>query len=272
MKNIKDWADAHKPLIAILVKVAATLGSLAAVGGPILLGVAAFMKMKVAIAAIGTITSGPIGIFIVATAAVVVGLKKWIEHSEKVREENEKLKASLLNEDEIASRIDIVTKRIEELKWQLETIGKSSFLGGDVIANQIKALEAELKALTETEKELATETEELATEVEVLGTAFPIAIKGSAGLGAGLKAAAVNIREFSEGVKDTVTALQNDFAKSMDAVINKIYEFTHTDYEVTLKGINEEYDNLIEQAKKAFLSESELADAINAKRSKAIRD
>ena len=76
IKKMKDWADAHKPLVEIIIKVGATLGVLAAIGGPILMAVSAFMKMKGAITAISIamkalyISSGPIGWLILAAGAL----------------------------------------------------------------------------------------------------------------------------------------------------------------------------------------------------------
>jgi len=78
IKKIKAWADAHKPLVEMLIKVAATLGVMAAVGGPILMAVAVFLKMKVAITAISiamkalAASTGPIGLIILAVGALAV--------------------------------------------------------------------------------------------------------------------------------------------------------------------------------------------------------
>ena len=148
--KVKDWIKANKLLVEWIVKIGAVLGALAAVGGPILMAVSALIKLKAATVALGTVATGPIGFFIVAIAGIVVGLKKWQEHSEKVREENTKLKASLLTEEEIVNRIKAINKKIADLRFQLELTGESMFLAGDLIKGQIKALEAELKILTET--------------------------------------------------------------------------------------------------------------------------
>ena len=54
IKKIREWADAHKPLVEWIVKIGATLGVLAVIGGPILLAVSAFLKMKLGILAVIT--------------------------------------------------------------------------------------------------------------------------------------------------------------------------------------------------------------------------
>lgn len=77
IKKVRTWADAHKPLVEWIVKVGAALGALAAVGGPILLAVSAFLKLvpaimavKAALLALGTISTGPIGLLILAVGGL----------------------------------------------------------------------------------------------------------------------------------------------------------------------------------------------------------
>ena len=83
VKKVSDWAKENPKLIATITKVGATLGILAAAGGPILLATAAFLKMAPAIAAVktamltlGTVASGPIGLLILAVGGLYVAWEK----------------------------------------------------------------------------------------------------------------------------------------------------------------------------------------------------
>jgi len=73
----------------MIVKVAATLGALAAVGGPILMAVAAFMKMKKAMIAISAVmkafaaSTGPIGWIILAAGALATA---WMTNFGGIRD------------------------------------------------------------------------------------------------------------------------------------------------------------------------------------------
>jgi hypothetical protein len=61
-----------------------------------------------------------------------------------------------------------------------------------------------------------------------------------------------------------------DLTKSLN---DKIFEFTHSEYDVKLRDINREYNTLIEQAKKVFTEKGKLNEAIkaiNAKRQEEI--
>ena len=287
MKNIKNWADAHKPLLAILVKVAAILGALAAVGGPILLAVAAFMKMKVAIIAVSAVmkafaaTTGPIGIIIAAVGALYLA---WETNFGGIR-------------DITAAVVGKITEALgwlwDKVKWVLEKLGlyKESVIetieptedlaeattkagdNAETAAPQVDTLTTsigELETGTDNSKEALDEwgqkietfgewCERLAREEADRQTKITAKLKKEADIRKGILEEEAKKRK---AALEKLAAAQGAFATSMDAVINKIYEFTHTDYEVTLKNINEEYDNLIEKAKKVFLSESELADAI----------
>jgi phage-related protein len=75
--KVKTWAEENPKLVETIIKVAAVVGGLAAVGGPILMAVAAFTKMSGAISALGTLTSGPIGVLILAVGGVYLAWKNW---------------------------------------------------------------------------------------------------------------------------------------------------------------------------------------------------
>ena len=89
---------------------------------------------------------GPIGLFVIAISGLVLAFKKWQEHSDKTREANERLKASLMTEDEIRDRIGIISKVIENAKSQLAG-DEFTFAGSDIMRKQIKDLTIELDVL-----------------------------------------------------------------------------------------------------------------------------
>ncbi|GAH47298.1 unnamed protein product, partial [marine sediment metagenome] len=64
--KVVAWTKENPELVATITKVAAVVGVAAAVGGPILMAVAAFSAVAPAIALIGTIATGPIGLLIIA--------------------------------------------------------------------------------------------------------------------------------------------------------------------------------------------------------------
>jgi len=72
VEKMTDWVKAHPKLVEWIGKLAFGLGVIAAVGGPILMAVGAFMKMKVGITAVTTALT-LLNIKIGATAAVTTG-------------------------------------------------------------------------------------------------------------------------------------------------------------------------------------------------------
>ncbi len=108
---------------------------------------------------------GPIGLFVLAVGGLIFGYKKWCEHSEKVREENEKLKASLMGMEEISERVKIIEERMKMLKEALEV--EVDFRSADIIKEQIKNLEIELKALYGTGKVMNVVSKETAEQTNL---------------------------------------------------------------------------------------------------------
>lgn len=89
IKKVKAWAEAHKPLVELIVKVGAALAVIAVVGGPILMAVSVFAKLKVAIVAVGiavkalAVASGPIGWLILAAGALYTA---WVTNFAGIRD------------------------------------------------------------------------------------------------------------------------------------------------------------------------------------------
>jgi TP901 family phage tail tape measure protein len=75
--KIALWAEENPKLLETIIKIGATIGVIAAVGGPILMAVSAFTKITGAISMIGTISSGPIGLLILAIGGVYLAWKNW---------------------------------------------------------------------------------------------------------------------------------------------------------------------------------------------------
>jgi len=75
--KVVAWTKENPELVATITKVAGVVGGIAAVGGPILLAVSAITKVSGAVSAIGTLTTGPIGLLILAIGGVVLVWKNW---------------------------------------------------------------------------------------------------------------------------------------------------------------------------------------------------
>lgn len=75
--KVVAWTKENPELVATITKVAAVVGVAAAVGGPILMLVSAFSAVAPAIALIGTIATGPIGLLIIAVTAIIAIWKNW---------------------------------------------------------------------------------------------------------------------------------------------------------------------------------------------------
>jgi len=306
--KIKEWADAHKPLIEIIIKVGATLGVLAAVGGPILMAVSAFMKMKAAMALIGTITSGPIGIIIMAVGALALA---WTTNFGGIRDFTdqviEKLKGPL---DWLSDKLDKIKEGVREFGKWLGIITEDLAGGGGAVgafadeiasvADQIKEklggtieelkkmadLEIILKPAQEAIKKIIDSMTPYEKQLEAINVKYDEAIEKIKTYITDEEELKVAIDKLNTGREAEITLLDRqetalekaaevkkklvDLTKSLT---DKIYEFTHTEEEVKLRDINREYDLLVENAKEVFESKKELIEAIktiNEKRQEEI--
>ncbi len=77
VSKVVAWTKENPELVATITKVAAVVGVAAAVGGPILMLVSAFSAIAPAIALIGTVATGPIGLLIIAVTAIIAAWKNW---------------------------------------------------------------------------------------------------------------------------------------------------------------------------------------------------
>ena len=111
--KVTEWTEENPKLFETIVKVAAVIGGLAAVGGPILMAVSAFSAVAPAIALIGTIATGPIGLLIIAVTAIIAIWRNWDKIVEFVSGFVEKI---------IGFLIDLKDKVLEKIKGMIDFI------------------------------------------------------------------------------------------------------------------------------------------------------
>ena len=292
VKRIREWTEAHPVLIEWIVKIGATLGALAAVGGPILIAASAFLKMQGAITALGTISAGPIGIFIVAIAGIVLGANKLTERLREtvggLREFREEInKMSLLQLDieiqNLTDTIEQLQKRFSEIP---KGIGQQELLTiMDEINKRLEILYGKRKELTEMATgvdtltdsmgELGEEAKDAIGEIdkaikeindrlyELTHTAIENATKKleeqrQAYIDLGVAIGIVD-EWHSEEIKklNDVSEAYDTFLDAMKTVEDRMFELTHTQREVEIKQLDEKKAKLIEVAKQAGLSADE---------------
>jgi len=159
--KVSAWAEENPKLVETITKVAAVVGGLAAVGGPILLAVSAITKISGAVSAIGTLTTGPIGLLILAIGGVVLVWKNWDEIVEfvsgfvdNIKNYLEDLKTIAI--EKVTDMIDWIIEKFKDLanlpKKMLEW-GKNTITGfTDGMKNAGSKLTDGLKNITGTVK------------------------------------------------------------------------------------------------------------------------
>ena len=137
--KISLWAEENPKLVEGLVKAAAILGVIGAVGGPILLAASAFIKISSAMSLLGTLTTGPIGLLILAVGGVYLAWKNW---------------------DKIVEYLGGFVSKVKGVFG-----GMIDFLGGigEKIANIVASIGAKIKVLLEKIGILKKDTEEIGT-------------------------------------------------------------------------------------------------------------
>lgn len=118
--KVQLWAEENPKLVETITKIGAFVGVVFAIGGPILLAVSAFSKISGAISAIGTISTGPIGLLILAIGAVVLIWKNWDEIVAFVKDWYEKIIGFLTDLKDSAilkvqEMIDWIIQKFEDL-------------------------------------------------------------------------------------------------------------------------------------------------------------
>jgi len=219
VKKIKEWADAHKPLIEAIILIGAKLGVLAAVGGPILMAVSAFMKMQGAITALGTISAGPIGIMILAFAGASLGLIKLSEYLDTAREKAYRFKMGLddiplekLDKDieNIVIEINGLEKAMKEIDWGTEDAMIATIKYREYEA-QIFELERQLGILYKTREELVKVEEKEIIVTETL----------------------------NEKIMEAVI-LNEKLDDALKTIADRLFELTHTEIENNIRKLEEQ--------------------------------
>ena len=216
VKNITAWSKEHPELISGIIKAIAVLGVLAAVGGPILIAVSAFMKMKGAIIAVGTALkligslalTNPIGMAIAATGALYLA---WTTNFGGIR-------------DFTIAVVDKVKEALgwlwDKVKWVLEKLGLYEEKTGEVVkaTDEFKGSMGEASTAVDNLKE---ENEELATSFDHVKT--------------GADEATEAIKLYAEDVAENYIELA---AKSADSW-EDFYKFWKAEAERTAKDVIE---------------------------------
>jgi len=135
--KVVAWTKENPELVATITKVAAVVGVAAAVGGPILMLVSAFSAVAPAIALIGTIATGPIGLLIIAVTAIIAVWKNWDEIVEFVKGVFEDIKGFITDfvsdsMDRLEKLIDWIInkfKDLADLPKKLKEWGKNAITG-----------------------------------------------------------------------------------------------------------------------------------------------
>ena len=222
--KIREWVDENPKLFETIVKVTAVIGAMAAVGGPILMAVAAFMKMKVAINVvigalklIGTASAGPIGILIGAVGSLYLA---WETNLFGMRDITEDVFGSIKG-----NFVDLA-----------DTLGGGGG-GAGAFFDEIKEKVKELVPVNEGATESFTD----------LSSALKLVNK------TGKESVEVN----EEMLKST-----QEFADAMQPIYDKLYEMYHTKEEVAVKALEEERDAIIKTVKATEQSAEKIAEAI----------
>jgi len=224
IKNIREWADAHKPLVEMITTVTATLGVLAATGGPILMGVAAFMKLKGAMLLVKTGGISPLNVSILLITANIIIWKQVIDEVNKVLASHHTSLQDVTDAQNILaeSQVKLAAKlgiSVEELKeFQKNGASVSEMMG----------------------EELIPEVEEVTEKITGMNEAFAFAGEAVVGLGAKAEVSQEKIRAFGEGVQKAFIDKAAKAADAMKSLADRIYELTHTDLENSIKKLDEQ--------------------------------
>ena len=256
IKRIADWAEAHKPLVEMIIKVGATLGVLAAVGGPILIAVSAFMKMKGAIIAIGTALklvgslalTNPIGMAIAAVGALYLawttnfgGIRDFtIAVVEKVKEALgwlwDKVKWVLEKLGLYKEKIEEINPVASELAIATEEAGEKAGIAAKDIGN-----------LADSMGELGTKTDEAKEALDEFGNKIETFDEW-----------VERLAEESEKANEKMAKAAEDaykkYTDAMKPVEDRLYELSHTEEEVAARNLLTKKQQLEGSVKAAELS------------------
>ena len=235
IKKIKDWAEAHKPLVEMIIKVVATLGVLAAVGGPVLMAVSVFMKMKGAIAAVGVAlkvlgglaTTNPIGMVIMAVGALYLA---WTTNFGGIR-------------DFVLAVVEKVTEALgwlwDKVRWVLEKLG--------LYKEKTEEVEEVTDELTTSLETASTAVDNLAIENEELATSFDNVTTGA-------REASEAIKIYAEDVAENYIALSVKATESWE----DFYRFWEAEAERTAEEVIETIEKVAKKMYKVLGAKGEI--------------
>ncbi|MBA7577529.1 hypothetical protein ES708_19382 [subsurface metagenome] len=237
IKKITEWVKAHPKLVEWIVKIGGVLGALAAVGGPILIAVSAFMKMKVAIIAIGiaikalAVASGPIGWLILVAGALYTA---WMTNFGGIRDFTLKV-------------VEKVKEALgwlwDKVKWVLEKLGLYKEKTEEIIepTNELAKAEEEVgeKAeeattgvdnLTDSVGELGEKTGETGDALDVFGNKIETFDEW-------VERLAEESEKANEKMAKAAEDAYDKYADVMKPIEDKLYELSHTEEEVAAKKL-----------------------------------
>ena len=249
IEKIKLWVEAHPKLVEGIVKVGATLGIIAAVGGPILLAASAFMRVKTVIDSI-TFALRLLNIRIGATGAVTN--TTLIPALAKIGAKYTWLGAA-------AGPIAIVGIAIGGLylAWKTNLFGMR-----DITDKVFADIKGNFVDLTDTLGGGGGGAGAFFDEVERVNEVFMLSAEASGKLGTGIKALGKTWKDLGKEVRNTISAMQDDFLPTMQDVEDTIYRLTHTEWETSLRNVNRRYDELIDKARTLHYTEERLIEVI----------
>ena len=191
VKKIKDWAEAHQPLVSLIVKVGAALAAIAVVGGPILMAISIIGKLKTAVVAVGAaikvvtlaMATNPFGLAIIAAGALYAA---WVTNFAGIR-------------DFTLAVVDGIKKALGWLWDKIEWLGKKLGLFKKDAVDDFNELNQEI---TESTGKVAEAAGEAATAIETETTAIGDAIEPTDTFATSNKTLADNIGQVADEAKE----------------------------------------------------------------------
>jgi TP901 family phage tail tape measure protein len=258
LKNVKEWADAHKPLVEILVKVGAGVGVLMLVLGPLLIILPSLVSGIGLLATVSLPALATAFLPFLIGGAIIAGLIKMSELfgdiKKKAFEAFTAFKEVPL--DVLEALISKTKETITGLETKLKEAEKSFKLFGieiikqDVSVDRLKQvikdykielglLEEELKNRTKAEKEGISVTEKSVAAIEERLQAEREMQKMQVEAGRNLKAYMEPARKIIEGITKVLTP-----------------------YEQKIAAVNTKYDEMIETIRESGAVQEEITAAV----------
>jgi len=290
VQNVSKWIEENKTLVTWIVKIIATLGALAAVGGPILMAAAAFMKLKGIIMAVQKILVGAGGL----NAAILLVTANIIIWTEVAKELDEILHSTHTSAADVTNALNLQADAqqaladklgitVDELKeFQKAGASVSEMLGEDLnkniektadftkdfvdsfeksVPNALKIAQEVIEEYNETLSKHEKQVIAINDKYDALIDETQELIDNEEEL-----AEAINTleeaRQAELAMLDETIATQNELNqlrdKAKDAIQNitdAIFEMTNTDYDVAIRDLNREFEGHIQILKDAGLEE-----------------